>query len=121
MAATPARRWLSFVDQTILADDPARQGNCLAACVATFLGIPLHQVPHFAEYPAGEFCEGDAWWHLLIGFMAGHGLAAVELDDPSDADPDEIVFVCGPSPRGVKPTRCSTAPEYSSTTPTQSQ
>jgi hypothetical protein len=38
------------VDQTILASDPKREGNCLSACVATFLGRPLEEVPHFAEY-----------------------------------------------------------------------
>lgn len=90
-----------MIDQTILASDPVRQGNCLAACVATFLGLQLDQVPNFAEYPAGEFCEGDAWWHLLVGFMAGHGLWPVEFDDPSDGKPGEVLFVAGPSQRGV--------------------
>lgn len=89
---------MSRVDQTILASDPKRQGNCLAACVATFLGVSLEEVPHFAEYVPDE---PNAWWHALIGFMAGHGYWPVELDDPGDAEPGEWVFVCGPSPRGV--------------------
>ncbi len=87
------------VDQTILAADPVRQGNCLAACVATYLGITLEEVPHFGEYdPEGE---PGAWWHLLVGFMAAHGLWPVKLDDPSEALPGEAVFVVGPGPRGV--------------------
>ena len=88
-----------LVDQTILAADPTRQGNCLAACVATFLGIPLEEVPHFAEYQPDD--EPHAWWHLLIGFMAGHGLWPVELADPGDAEPGEVVFAAGPAARGV--------------------
>lgn len=89
---------MTLVDQTILASDPERRGNCLSACVATYLGVDLEQVPHFAEYLPDE---GDSWWHLFIGFMAGHGVWPVELDDPSDAEPSEVVFVCGPSERGV--------------------
>lgn len=89
------------VDQTLFVTTPGRQGNCLSACVASYLGLDLEDVPHFAEYPAGEFCEGDAWWHLYVGFMAGHGRELVELDDPTDARPGEVVFVCGPSERGV--------------------
>lgn len=88
-----------MIDQTILAGDPKRQGNCLAACVATFLGVDLEEVPHFAEYQPPQ--EPTAWWHLWIGYMAGHGYWITELDDPTDAEPGEVVFVCGPSPRGV--------------------
>jgi hypothetical protein len=86
------------VDQTLFVDTPDRQGNCLSACVATFLTIDLEAVPHFAEYLPDE---GDSWWHLYIGFMAGHGLWPTELDDPSEAEPREVVFVCGPSERGA--------------------
>ena len=87
-----------LVDQTILAGDPTRQGNCLAACVSTFLARPLEEVPHFAEYLPDE---PTAWWHLLIGYMAGHGYWPTELEDPGDAEPGEVVFVCGPAPRGL--------------------
>lgn len=90
---------MSPVDQTILAADPARQGNCLAACVATYLALPLEKVPHFGEYDLED--EPGAWWHLLVGYMAGHGLWPVQLNDPADAEPGEAVFVTGPGPRGV--------------------
>lgn len=86
------------VTQTILADDPERQGNCLSACVATFLGRPLEEIPHFAEYAPDR---KDAWWDCLIGYMAGHGYWPTDLDSPSDARWDEPVFVMGMSPRGV--------------------
>lgn len=87
-----------LIDQTILATDPERQGNCLSACVATYLRRPLEEVPHFAEYVPDR---KDAWWDMLIGYMAGHGLWAYELESPEGAEPDEIVFVMGMSARGV--------------------
>lgn len=86
-----------LVDQTILASDPKREGNCLSACVATWLGRPLEHVPHFIERGEGN---GDAWWWMLIGYMAGHGWWPYELDSVDD-DPGQILFVMGMSPRGV--------------------
>lgn len=91
------------IDQTILASDPERQGNCLAACVATFCELPLHNVPHFVEL--GTLMNGEddriSWWSMLLGFMAGRGLWPDELKSVDDAEPGETVFVMGMSPRGV--------------------
>jgi hypothetical protein len=86
------------VMQTIWVSDPNREGNCLAACVATYLELPLEKVPHFAEYYP---YDKDAWWHFLLGFMAGHGLWAYDIHDVETAQPDEVVFVAGMSERGV--------------------
>lgn len=94
---------MTGVTQTILASDPKRQGNCVAACVATFLGIELEQVPHFIEFGAGWNGKEDrvAWFAMLCGFMAARGLWITELDSLSDAAAGEVVFVAGPSCRGV--------------------
>lgn len=93
------------VDQTILASDPHRQGNCVAACVASYLGVPLETVPHFLEHDTEATVDGSAgsvaWWWLLIGFMAGHGLWPVELDSLTEGERGELLFVAGPSARGV--------------------
>lgn len=93
------------VDQTILAGDPKRQGNCVSACVATYLGVPLATVPHFVEYDGATVDGtpgGTGWWWLLIGYMAGRrGLWPVELDDVDDGRPGELLFAAGPSERGV--------------------
>lgn len=91
------------VDQTILAGDPRRLGNCVSACVASYLGVPLHVIPHFVELGDRD-AEGYGlgWWWALVGFMAAHGLCPVELDDADAAAPGEIVFASGPSPRGVE-------------------
>jgi hypothetical protein len=103
---TPAK-----VDQTIFATDPKRLGNCLAACVASALGLQLEQVPNFVEWGRvfgdvvdmhdPEACSGQGWWAMLMGFFAGQGVWPVVLDDPNEAEPGEVVFVVGKSVRGV--------------------
>lgn len=99
----------SGVTQTILQGHSDRLGNCVAACVATALALPLEQVPHFIEYgveygdkvdPA-DTSTGNAWFTMMLGFFAGHGLWPISVDSPDDAEPGEIVFVHGPSERGV--------------------
>lgn len=100
---------LRRVDQTIFATDPARKGNCVAACIATLLDLPLTRVPHFIEFgiaygdsdDVAEVSHGNNWWAMLLGFLAGKGWWVVELDKVADADPDEFVLVAGMSPRGV--------------------
>jgi hypothetical protein len=97
------------VDQTILATDPKRKGNCVAACVASLLGIPLTRVPHFIEFGIAfgdateveEVSHGNNWWAMVLGYLAGHGLWVVKLEEVTEADRDEFVLVAGMSPRGV--------------------
>ena len=98
------------VDQTILFDDPMRPGNCFAACVATAVGRPLSTVPHFVEW--GQYFHNErlkdaddvdrkCWWAMFVGYAAGLGLMPEVVDSPGAAEPGELVFVSGPSPRGV--------------------
>ncbi len=100
----------ALVDQTIFVDDPKRMGNCVAACVATLLGLPLSSVPHFIEFGVDlgdsddvkdEVTQGHAWFAMMLGFFAGHGLWPVELESVTAAEAGETVMVAGPSPRGV--------------------
>lgn len=95
------------VDQTIFVNDPGgRLGNCVAACVASHLELPLSAVPHFMEegIAAGDPVDGkgaSVWWWLLVGYMGANGLHPVELASLEDAEPGEVVWVAGTSPRGV--------------------
>ena len=97
------------VTQTIRTDNSDRPGNCLAAAVATWLELELEDVPHFLEHgmtfgdslDPSQPSETHYWWALLVGFMAGHGYWATELGTIDDADPGEVLFVMGMSPRGV--------------------
>lgn len=95
---------MTRVDQTILASDPNRQGNCLPACVATILDKPLETVPHFIE--SGQWLGdteegGPSWLALLIGYMAAHGYWPKVLDTLNDVPAGVHAFVMGMSPRGV--------------------
>ncbi|NHA02006.1 hypothetical protein G5V59_26820 [Nocardioides sp. W3-2-3] len=105
MSTAPA---VKTIDQTIFAGDPTRKGNCVAACIATVVGAqaqrgpPLHRGGSRAwVMPTKESGSGNAWWAMMLGFLAGRGLWAYELDSPADAEPGELVLVAGPSPRGV--------------------
>ncbi|GEP38868.1 hypothetical protein NPS01_25310 [Nocardioides psychrotolerans] len=96
-------------DQTILASDPNRKGNCVAACIATICGVPLAEVPHFIEFgiaygdsdDVAEVSHGNNWWAMVLGFLAGHGLWVVEHEHVTDVDRFDFALVAGMSPRGV--------------------
>ena len=93
------------IDQTILHDDPIRPGNCFAACVATALGKPLKYVPHFVEWGGKVRDRDDAdrkyWWAMFLGYAFALGLMPEKRDTIDDAEPGEILFVAGLSPRGI--------------------
>lgn len=84
-----------MVDQTIFADG---KGNCLAACVASILDLPIEAVPNFAE--SGYF-DGLHQW------LGERGLKGVSVRFP-DADAaarvyvgysDDLILMWGDSPR----------------------
>lgn len=98
------------IDMTILMDDvPAGTaeaavdsghpaGDCLRACVATVLGLPPREVPHFVQYvdhPAGT--DPMLWWWAVVGFCHHHGWE-ITYDDLSGRDGWSLAN--GPSPRG---------------------
>lgn len=98
----------TLIDQTILASDPKRKGNCVAACVATLLGVPLNEVPHFIEFGIAygdaeedKVSNSNAWWAMLLGYLAGKGYWVTELEALADAEQGETLLVAGMSPRGV--------------------
>lgn len=98
-----------MADQTIFVGDEKRKGNCVAACVATALDLPLEAVPHFVEFGIAwgdsddvhAASSGHHWWAMLLGFMSGKGLWPVELDSVTSGEVGEVLFVAGKSPRGV--------------------
>lgn len=78
------------VTQTILAGTPGRQGNCLQAAVATLLGLPLDEVPHFVELD-------ESWSEALADFAQWHGYATVWTDGHGPAPTLGLAF--GPTVR----------------------
>jgi len=77
-------------------------GNCMAACMASLLELPLGEVPDFGQ-------EGG-WWSKLQAWVAGFEYSALEVRWPigegaADGEhvfPNEgqICWAVGNSPRG---------------------
>lgn len=99
------------VDQTIFVGDEKRKGNCVAACIATIVGVPLERVPHFVDFGIAygdvdddspdAVSTGHHWWAMLLGYLAGHNRWVVELEDVDATERGEMLLVAGMSPRGV--------------------
>lgn len=54
------------VNQTIFKDEQGR-GNCLQACIASLLELPLEDVPHFTAM-------GEEWWFNMRDWFAERNL-----------------------------------------------
>lgn len=84
------------VTQTILdTDDPARQGNCLQAAIASILDLPLDDVPHFVQQH--EDGAGD-WLDLTCAWLAERGLVLRLTQTPR---PGEHYLIFGRTERGT--------------------
>lgn len=73
--------------------------NCVQACVASILGLPLSEVPDFyVEAP-----EPADFWELFEQFLASKGFYAL-LDAKKDQRMQlEVLYLAsGTSPRGLK-------------------
>lgn len=83
------------VTQTILHDpELGTIGNCMQAAVATLLGLPLGDVPHFAAI------EGD-WGAAFKAWCLGRQLLWISLG-VMDVPDDMPCILCGKSPRGIE-------------------
>lgn len=75
-----------------------QRGNCLQACVASLLELPLDDVPHFVSYPMEE------WWFVVERFFADRGLGIcwqpLNPEHGGWAPLGVDVMVTGKSPRG---------------------
>lgn len=79
------------VDQTILHGE--LQGNCMQASVASLLGLPITEVPHFAESGDAETC-----WDLFDDFLTDQGFTVIMKEQ--NFHPDCEYLASGRSPRG---------------------
>ena len=94
------------VMQTVLHGD-GKAGNCVQACVASLLELPLSAVPHFFE-PLGEtFHEATDQavadcWRGFFGFFDRFGLHATWVAAKANSAHGFPHIVGGPGPRGVE-------------------
>lgn len=87
----------AMYDMTIMHDPPKAIGNCFQACVASLLGLPLAEVPHFCE-PVRH------WERRFHQWLAARDLFAVEaslkVPDSLFLSPRTMCILTGDSPRG---------------------
>jgi hypothetical protein len=89
------------VDQSILHGDPSgARGDCLRACVASVLDLPLLEVPHFAEIAsqmeaAGQVADQDK---LQADWLAGRGLRLITISFSGGVEATDLYFGRGDEP-----------------------
>lgn len=84
------------VDQTTFG---AGEGDCLAACIATILGIPLAEIPNVCAESAGP---QSTWLERLNAWLRSRGWVAVLVEGGPGPWADGLpLIVTGPSPRGL--------------------
>jgi hypothetical protein len=80
------------VDQTKVLERGQR-GNCLAACLASILELPLASIPEFEELPPGHWKAELASWSAAQGFR-------LDFVKPENFTPGECYIAVGLSTRG---------------------
>jgi hypothetical protein len=68
-------------------------GNCVQACVASILELPLEQVPNF-------MLADDLWREAFDEFLEPYGLYTMTTYVTDVWKPEGYHLICGPSPRG---------------------
>ena len=78
-------------------------GNCLAACVASLLELPLAEVPHFAgerwRADLDEWLRARGLWALM--FVPGAATSLAEASAWLDATVSGFCIVSGQAARGL--------------------
>jgi hypothetical protein len=88
------------VDQQFLhLPDQGQHGDCMRACIASLLDLPIADVPHFAQIDADG---GDNFWIGVTDFCRSRGFAFVTVKGSFVWSADPIYhIIAGPSPRAA--------------------
>jgi hypothetical protein len=83
----------------IHAPERGQHGDCMRACVAALLDLPIAAVPHFAQLDA----EGKGnFWLMVTEFCRNNGYAFVTMQGRFVWAEDAIYhIISGPSPRAA--------------------
>lgn len=77
-------------------DDPnITKGNCWQTVIASYLELPLDEVPHFVDI---DERGGENWWTSTYNWLAERGYRLSWFTEYPDTD--DYVLVTGKSPRG---------------------
>lgn len=85
--------------------DPAngQVGDCFRAVIATLVGVPAGEVPHFVKLGDAEGdtdASGSRWWDLTLDWLYARHLWIENL--PVDPVPQRPHLASGPGPRGLQ-------------------
>lgn len=80
------------IKQTKLHDPPNQHGNCLRACYASVLEIPIDSIPEFEEM------DEKSWWPAELKWANTLGLQLICFD--GEYHFEGYYFLAGKSPRG---------------------
>lgn len=95
----------TFADQEYLHDpENGSVGDCWRACIASVIGRPIAEVPHFVRDHGDEgwFEATNAWLAEHVGqtFLYYDGEHAARAERRHEVTPREYVLLDGKSPRG---------------------
>jgi hypothetical protein len=80
------------VDQQYLQGNPQGiSGDCVRACVASILDMPLTDVPHFVQLHGERWADAFVEWCEAMGFHVDWQFGFIATDEPA--------MLAGPSPR----------------------
>lgn len=81
---------VAFVDQEFLHDpENGVLGDCFRACIASVVGRPLSEVPHFVrDFPNVEGDDTAQWFAATQRWLAQLGVMALFYDNPRAARAD---------------------------------
>jgi hypothetical protein len=82
------------VDQTKFYEKGVSYGNCMQACVASYLELPLESVPDFS-------LDWEHFWSSVYSWMDSEGLR-IRLVTPWKLRDHEYYLVQGVSPRSTE-------------------
>lgn len=80
-----------------------KYGNCMSACLASVLELPIEMVPNFYEV-IGDKDDAAQWWAAVTGFLKPFnlGITTLHFQNPDDFTRLPGIFiVVGTSPRGL--------------------
>lgn len=81
----------------LYSDDGIANGNCLAACYASLLEMPLWMVPPFDQmFGRGDWNDRIDLWLVTLGYERAW------TDNGNSDDLPEFYIAAGKSPRGVR-------------------
>jgi hypothetical protein len=91
-----------FADMLELHDpDKGTIGDCWRACIASILGVPAEEVPHFLKLELEELKA--SWITLTVEWLRERGYSLIRLDSaPFWVSDGFLCIASGMSPRGFR-------------------